>query len=289
MSSSFLLGQIFDQLDPLLLLLLPLLILPLVLRSPWFKGVLGEFLVNLSAKFLLDREKYHLLKNVTLPTEDGTTQIDHVIVSEFGVFVVETKNMKGWIFGDAKQRKWTQKIYKHSTTFQNPLDQNYKHLKTLESLLGLNAHQLHSVIVFVGNSTFKTTMPENVTHGGGYVRFIRSKREKVLSPAQVIELVKKIEDGRLTPSWKTNRDHVKHVKSIVANKETLRNARIDQKIVTTPSPMEELTEDCSNNPVCPRCGGVTRFKEPGKGQPPGKKFFACSKFPQCLGITALPS
>jgi len=70
-------------------------------KSPWFKGFAGEMLVHIYAKIHLSRDKYHVLRNVTLPTADGTTQIDHIIVSEYGVFVIETKNMKGWIFGGA--------------------------------------------------------------------------------------------------------------------------------------------------------------------------------------------
>ena len=77
--------------------LVPLMLVIGVLKSPWFKGHLGEFAVNLAIKLRLDKETYHLIKNVTLPTEDGSTQIDHVIVSVYGVFTVETKNMKGWI------------------------------------------------------------------------------------------------------------------------------------------------------------------------------------------------
>jgi len=152
---------IIKQIVGVFLYLIPIAILTGVLKSSWFKGIAGESIVNLSVKFLLDKEKYHLIKNVTLPTEDGSTQIDHIIVSEFGVFVVETKNMKGWIFGGPNQKLWTQKIYKHSSKFQNPLHQNYKHVKTLESLLGLNEQQVHSVIVFIGDSTFKTEMPSN--------------------------------------------------------------------------------------------------------------------------------
>jgi len=146
----------------------PLFILLPILRTPWFKGKAGEAMVNLAAKLFLDKTHYHLLKNVTLPTEDGTTQIDHIIVSCYGVFVVETKNMKGWIFGNEKQRYWTQKIYRHSQKFQNPLHQNYKHVKTLQSLLGLGDEQVISLVVFVGDSTFKTPMPDNVAYGGGY-------------------------------------------------------------------------------------------------------------------------
>ena len=132
--------------------LLPLLILAALFKSAWFKGVIGEFIVNVASKLMLDKKEYRLIKNVTLPTEDGTTQIDHVIVSKYGIFVVETKNMKGWIFGDPKQSTWTQKIFKHTSKFQNPLHQNFKHVKTMEALLDLSDQQIHSLIVFVGES-----------------------------------------------------------------------------------------------------------------------------------------
>jgi len=254
------LSPIITQIVGALWYLIPIAILAGIVKSPWFKGVAGEFIVNLSAKLLLDKKKYHLIKNVTLPTEDGSTQIDHIIVSEFGVFVVETKNMKGWIFGSPNQKTWTQKIYKHSSKFQNPLHQNYKHVKTLESLLELNEHQVHSVIVFVGDSTFKTEMPENVTYGGGYARYIKSKKISVLTASQVIEVTNKIEQGRLAPSFKTNREHVKHVKNIVAGKED------------------------SSIPSCPKCGASMVLRETKKGQNVGKKFWGCSKFPKCRGI-----
>lgn len=253
-------SPIIHQIVGVLWYLVPIAILAEILKSFWFKGVVGEFFVNLSAKWLLDKEKYHLIKNVTLPTEDGSTQIDHVIVSEYGVFVVETKNMKGWIFGSPNQEIWTQKIYKHSSKFQNPLHQNYKHVKTLASLLGLNEQQVHSVVVFVGDSTFKTEMPKNVTCGGGYARYIKSKKTPVLTESQVIEIVDKIEQGRLAPSFKTNHEHVRHVKNIVAEKEN------------------------NNIPSCPKCGGAMMLRETKKGQNVGKKFWGCAKYPQCRGI-----
>ena len=62
----------------------------------------------------LPKEDYHLIKNITLPTGDGTTQIDHILVSRFGVFVIETKNMKGWIFGSAHQKKNGYKEYSNT-------------------------------------------------------------------------------------------------------------------------------------------------------------------------------
>jgi predicted RNA-binding Zn-ribbon protein involved in translation (DUF1610 family) len=251
-------SSIVNQFVGVLWYLIPIAILAAVLKSPWFKGVAGEFIVNISAKIMLNKDEYHLIKNVTLPTEDGTTQIDHIIVSRYGVFVVETKNMKGWIFGNPDQKTWTQKIYKHSTNFQNPLHQNYKHLKSLESLLGLNDQQVHSLVVFVGDSTFKTEMPENVTYGWGYVRYIKSKKQLVLSEAEVDVILNKIGAGMLTPSFKTNREHVKHVKHIVSEKK------------------KETT--------CPKCGSPMVLRETKSGQNAGKQFWGCSKFPQCRGI-----
>lgn len=238
--------------------LIPIVILAGLIKTPWFKGVVGELIVNLSAKFMLDKNNYHLIKNVTLPTEDGTTQIDHIIVSRYGVFVVETKNMKGWIFGNANQKTWTQKIYKHSSKFQNPLHQNYKHVKTLELLLELNPEQIYSLVVFVGDSTFKTEMPENVTYGFGYVKFIKSKTKPVLSEIEVKNIVSQINDGRLARSFKTNREHVRHVKKIVAEKE--------------------------NTPYCPKCGSSMVMREVKRGENKGSQFWGCANFPKCRGM-----
>ncbi|TGN40319.1 nuclease-related domain-containing protein [Marinobacter confluentis] len=207
-------SPIYQQLTGFLWYLIPLAVIGGLIKSPWFKGKVGEFLVNASARLFLDKSRYHLIKNVTLPTPDGTTQIDHVLVSEFGVFVVETKNMKGWIFGSPHQRFWTQKIFRSNHKFQNPLHQNYKHVKTLQALLGLGDHQMHSVVVFVGHNTFKTPVPDNVTRGFGYVRYIKSKQEAVLSPEQVEEALEKVASGRLEESFSTNRAHVRHVKEL---------------------------------------------------------------------------
>jgi restriction system protein len=255
------LAPVVNQIVGVLWYLLPIVILGVLLKSPWFKGVMGEFIVNVAAKLMLDKNEYHLIKNVTLPTEDGSTQIDHVIVSKYGIFVIETKNMKGWIFGSPSQSTWTQKIFKHTSKFQNPLHQNYKHVKTLESLLGLNDQQIHSLIVFVGDSTFKTDMPANVTYGAGYIRFIKSKTTPVLSVGEVKDIVSKIAMGRLTPSFKTDREHVTHVKSIVSEKQ--------------------------NGNDCPKCGSAMVMRESNKGTSKGNKFLGCSRYPQCRGVLSV--
>ncbi len=247
-------------LEPLLQLwyLLPIILIVGFFKTPWGKGIVGEFLVNTTTNFKLDKNQYHLIKDVTLPTEDGTTQIDHIIVSEYGIFVVETKNMQGWIFGDEKQKFWTQKIYKHTNKFQNPLHQNYKHIKTIQNALDIEPEKIYSVIVFTGDSKFKTKMPENVRQGIGYIDYIKSKKEKVISKDEVSKIISQIEAGRLTKSFKTHREHVKHVKNIV--------------------------EDKKRN-TCPKCGSKLVLRTAKKGANTGNQFYGCSNYPKCRYTT----
>ena len=146
-------------------------------------------------------------------SSSDTTQIDHIFVSKYGIFVVETKNYKGWIFGNEKQAQWTQKLYKKSYRFQNPLHQNYKHQKALQALLDIPQEKIHSVIAFIGEATFKTSMPKNVTRGVGYVGYIKSFQDVVFSDDEVRGLVAKIEEGRLKAGRETNKRHVAGLKA----------------------------------------------------------------------------
>ncbi|WP_234286492.1 MULTISPECIES: nuclease-related domain-containing protein [Halomonadaceae] len=202
----------FEAVRPLWWILLVALALG-ILKSRWFKGLFGEAFVKLIAWVRLPADEYRGIHNVTLATLDGTTQIDHVLVSRYGIFVIETKHMTGWIFGSEKQAQWTQKLYRKTFKFQNPLRQNFKHVKALEALLDVPLEAIHSVVVFSGSAVFKTKMPDNVTIGGGYVRYIKSFREPVLNDFQVQEALERIETGRLAPSRETHRRHVKQLKA----------------------------------------------------------------------------
>lgn len=184
-----------------------------VLSSAWFKGWIGERRVR-GALSSLDENTYHVLNDVTLPAEDGTTQIDHVVVSPYGVFVIETKNMQGWIFGRERQAQWTQQIYRHKQRFQNPLRQNYKHTQTLIELLSLSREVVKPVIAFVGGASLRTEMPPNVTTGTGFLQYIKSHQEPVLSGEEVAAIVEGIQTLRLAPGLKTHRAHVQHVKQL---------------------------------------------------------------------------
>lgn len=184
-----------------------------LLKTPWARGYVGELLVRSQARRGLPDTVYQRLHNVTLRTPDGTTQIDHVFVSPYGVFVLETKHMRGWIFGGERQAQWTQKLYRKTWRFQNPLRQNYKHVKALEAALGIGPQHVHSVVVFNGAATFKTGMPANVTRGRGFVAYINSFREPVFSQAQVDAMSRALRRQRLPATWATSRAHVAHLRA----------------------------------------------------------------------------
>jgi restriction system protein len=240
----------------------------LIARSPSFKGWSGELLVKLIAKLHLNSGDYAAVHNVTLPTEDGgSTQIDHVIVSRFGVFVVETKNMRGRIFGQEHDRQWTQKLGRKSFKFQNPLRQNYKHTETLADCLGIPRSIVHSVIVFVGESKFGKEMPPNVTYCSGYARHIKRSRDPVLTPEEMKQALDLVGQNRLEPSRKTHREHVRHVKA-------LKQAR-------SPKAQEAISANPTTSPVCPACGSAMVLRTANKGKRAGSQFWGCSRFPQC--------
>lgn len=272
-------SPIIQQVYGALWYLIPLAILAGILKSPWFKGITGEFLVNTAARLFLPKDEYHLIKDVTLPTDGGTTQIDHIIVSRYGVFVIETKNMKGWIFGSANQKTWTQKIYKHTHKFQNPLHQNYKHVKTLETLLNIPASAIHSLVVFVGDSTFKTELPDNVVYAGGYIRYIKSRRETVLNEGDVDAIVARIEQLRLQRGFTTNRQHVNHLGQKKAPSPSAAPAVVPPVTVsTTPQSRKQ----------CPKCGGTMVLRTARKGQNAGNQFWGCATYPACRGVVKHP-
>ncbi len=181
------------------------------LQSPAFKGKVGESIVNHAINKKLDKNEYHLIKDITMPVLGDTTQIDHVIVSRYGIFVIETKNMKGWIFGGERQKDWTQTFPGGKFKFQNPLHQNYKHIKALAHMLNLADDNFHSVIVFTGKSSFKTNMPENVLDRS-YIDYIKSKETVLFTVTEVYNFIEQIELLQLERSRATNRQHVAYLK-----------------------------------------------------------------------------
>lgn len=195
---------------PCLLVLIALLILTRLLRSAHIKGWLGERAVA-RALSRLDPATYTSFHDLYLPRPDGqgTTQIDHIVVSPFGIFVIETKNHRGWIFGSEKQAEWTQQIYKPKNPFQNPLHQNHLHVRALMGFLDLPQSAFHSVVFFVGDCQFKTPMPPNVLDRG-LRSWIEGQRDLVLAPEQVARVRESLANHEhATDRRSADRQHLK--------------------------------------------------------------------------------
>ena len=207
-----------------------------------FKGILGETVINVATWLTLDKAVYHRLNNITLPLANGgSTQIDHVIVSAYGIFVIETKNYKGWIYGKEAQKQWTQAFPNgRKYKFQNPLRQNYLHIKTLADLLALDISYFYSMIAFIGECELKTRdeLPEHVLKGG-VISYIKKKQDKILTEAEVESIVEQIETKRFAKSWRTNSQHKAYLKDKHADTsktiDTKQNIESDTQLSTEPN------------------------------------------------------
>lgn len=181
-------------------------------RVPVIKGWLGEQLVRITLALGLPKTDYRVFYDVTLRGADGTTQIDHLVVSRFGIFVIETKTMKGWIFGQAQDAQWTQQIFRHKSRFQNPLRQNHRHIAVLREVMLLPDEHVHGIVAFVGSAEFKKTRPAGVCGVWGLVPAIKARVSELMPAWSADEIAKGIETTRLRRGRATNRAHIQDLK-----------------------------------------------------------------------------
>lgn len=225
-----------------------------VSRSARARGHRGEWRVRLSSRLRLNRKIYHRLDDVMLRTPDGATQIDHIFISRFGVFVLETKNRRGSIFGKEHDARWAQSIHGRRYRFQNPLRQNFKHVQAVERALRIPPETIHPVVAFVGKSAFKTRMPANVTSGSRFVHYIKTFQREVFTEDQVRDLLREIETRRLKQQDILRIMHVRNLQRR-ADPNALRH--------------------------CPRCGNRLVVRTARYGTRVGHRFWACSAHPEC--------
>ena len=186
------------------------------------KGTLGEARQEIRLH-TLDREKYKVINDIIIPNKDKTSQIDHLIISNYGIFVIENKNFSGSIYGSEKDRSWTQVMGKSRNTFYNPILQNYGHIKALQALIG-NNKQIYSIIVFGEKATLKKIDIEN-------------ENIKVINETKLLETIKTYKESlnKVLESMSTIRQDIKtHVKNI---KDTL-----EENKITCPRCKSELVE-----------------------------------------------
>ena len=246
-----------------------LLLLARVIGGRWNSPeAIGDYGEARTARYLrrLPPEVYTIFHDLTIADSNGrTTQIDHVVVSCYGIFVIETKCYKGWIFGDEKSKVWTQSLYtgrgwlssseKHK--FQNPIRQNWRHIYVLAERLKIHKDYFHNVVVFAGEAEIKTEMPDYVMSEYDVSGYIIAHDEMLLNEKIKSRICSELgslnvpkEEGRATLHAQSLQDRYAPVKS----------------------------NDAA--PRCPRCGSEMRKRYRRSDLKP---FYGCGRYPNCKG------
>lgn len=221
---------------------------------PKVKGRVGEYKVSLKLK-RLNKNEYLVLNDILLKNEELTTQIDHVVISRSGIFIIETKNFKGWIHGHENSEYWTQTIYKHKTKFRNPVKQNWSHVYLLKKVLSDYSNiKYYPIVVFTGNSRLKniiSILP--VIYLKQLVGLIKENKNGAnLSKDEIQNIYDRLNQLNIKDK-KENGKHIKLLKQQVRERREIEKAK-----------------------VCPKCGNILVKRKGQYG-----KFYGCSNFPKC--------
>lgn len=245
--------------DPLIILLLILALYGFSFYFkkriiPKIKGAVGEYKVSAKLK-RLKKKDYIVLNDLLLKNGNSTSQIDHIVISKSGIFVIETKNYKGWIHGHQNSEYWTQTIYKHKRKLRNPIKQNWVHVFALKKILSEYQYvKYYPIVVFAGNGKLKNvTASLPVIYTRELLRTIKkTNNSENLSPNQMKLISDKLTQSNVADR-KENRNHVKKVKRKVQERKK----------------KEKLK-------VCPKCGTELIIRKGKYG-----KFYGCQNFPKC--------
>lgn len=216
------------------------------------KGYVGEKLV---AKKLskLNKRKYKIINNLLLKTLKGTAQIDHIVISQYGIFVIETKNYKGIITGNEYDDNWNQILFNNKEVLRNPIKQNNGHIKALKDVIpALRYKKINSIILFTKRSNLKVNTETTVIYYNKVIKVIKRSKKKEFTKEEVDYIYKKLNELNID-SFKQRVVHVKNVKRNI--KEAEKKLRKNK---------------------CPRCGGKLKKKKGKYG-----KFKRCKNYPEC--------
>ncbi|MGM9645944.1 MAG: NERD domain-containing protein [Eubacteriales bacterium] len=218
------------------------------LKTPKGKGVLGEIVIKITIGKTKPGKQY-VINDLMITAEDGkSSQIDHVLINKNGVFVIETKNYSGRIYGSEKQLEWTQVFnYGHTKNkFYNPLKQNATHIYRIRNEINKNIPVISCIVFIQGN-----------------IEYIEAPN--VYTVKQLKEKIKKEAENQLTAEqMKETYNKLKYIKE---NKETSNSEHIEQ--------IEEMKKGIEEG-ICPRCGGKLVERKSEKGI-----FLGCSNYPKC--------
>lgn len=248
-------------------------------------GKYGEALTEHKLNLLnLFGRKGKVLRNVYIPKENGeTTEIDLIYVTQKGLFVIESKNCSGWIFGDNRSRYWTS-CFPNGEHYRlySPIKQNNSHIKWLGKYLAYYTSfpiPFYSFIVFSDRCELKKVPPDSpeavicyrnelygkVSHLWDYYPF-------VLSDADVETTYNLL--YRLTNVSEALKQA--HIYSVYKAKNTTYPSNPQYNNI--PYPAQQYS---NSMPRCQRCGSPLVIRTVKEGYNAGKQFYGCSKYPQC--------
>ena len=247
--------NIYSNNSKLLLETIILIALCIILKIyyPKFRGFMGEFWVKLELR-KLPKDKYVVLNDIMIKDEKGTHQIDHLIISKFGIFVIEMKNYYGLIKGKEFDNKWCQYLGKNKSYFINPIHQNFGHIKSLSNLLKLDDKYFISIICFSNQAKVDVKSSSIVTQVD-YLKDEILKYEELLVDNDIKGLSNIIISNNIEDKF-LRKQHMKDVCIKINNNREL-----------------------ENNMICPKCGSELVERNGKYG-----KFIGCSNYPKCKYI-----
>lgn len=237
------------------------------------KGLVGEFSVRSILANLPD-DKYFLLNDKLLTNTENTTQVDHVVASIYGIFVIETKNYSGTIYGNEYADKWTQYIWGHKYPFHNPIKQNYAHIEAIRKLHPvLNDLNYISIIVFPNDIKLNVTSTKaHVIHASELLQTILSYSEKTTSFNSVYTVRHLVNEDNKDNIFKRF-SHTKNVKNHIA---TINHAKIPSCTnisSRTNTPTQVTVSTTMIIHTCSKCGQIMVYHSKGRYGP----YYSCEK------------
>lgn len=266
------------------------LLLDQIFDAEW-TGKHGEKLTERELKLVqLFGRKGKILRNVYLPKENGeTSEVDVIYITQKGIFVFESKNYSGWIFGDEKEQYWTAMLpNKEKNKFYNPIKQNRTHLKWMKEYVGDNI-PLFSIIVFSERCELKKIAIQNkdirvIKRDRTYatVRDIWDKNPDAIEVEKIDKLYERLK--RLTNvDEAVKAAHVANIEKKYKKPEKI----VDSNPIVEPDTETKLeqrgeAQAMQNTDLfCPKCGGRMILRTARKGANAGNQFYGCENFPKC--------
>lgn len=190
----------------------------LIIISLWLNrsskqiGACGEKTVRKILK-TLPNNQYKVFNNLILHTAHGTTQIDHVVVSQYGIFTIESKNYKGIITGNQNDRYWIQNInHTKDNKFYNPIKQNEGHKNALESALKIqDKNWIKPIVAFASTANVTVWADTPIVYFNELKNVILNHYTKILTEDDVVNICEKINQHNIC-SKKTEKEHIEYVK-----------------------------------------------------------------------------